>query len=482
MKFLWLLFFICFSASPARAAKDSFEDGTAAFAVGNYEEAERIMRKYEKDQPGAAYIVKMSRLLKKTQKEEIVSYDNTLADLFRGDRSRFEKLGIITRFNEEISGISGAMYVNNLRSAAARGHTPSIFRLGLLHQEGIGLPGNYAAAVSYFEKAAQNGHAEALNTLGLYYRFGIGVKKNPKTAENYYRQAVLKNYPYAFYNLAQMYADQGNFLDAFILSDLGMKRINRDKEKKTYLRTEEIRKQSEKKLSSLQTAYLKKFLPFWLSPVLTQADLNGRKTPEQLPEPPEKMISETPFMTAIKKDAFENRYKTFFPLMPDWVFFNPESPKNPALEGKKTPAPVPGSKEATAALYFREADGRNISLTLDRAESAVPLMVGDIVTLYVYTPLYEDRTTQKGGHMYLKNTAYKIEGRYANGVISTNHAVTLTPLSPETDRREAWLSQSFMIKKDGVSTIRFVPRKTPDGTEAFAHTLKIVAFKGIPPK
>lgn len=76
--------------------------------------------------------------------------------------------------------------------------------------------------------------------------------------------------------------------------------------------------------------------------------------------------------------------------------------KNPDLAGKNLPAPAPEEQQTISALYFRPSDPRFVHLTLTRENSAVPVMVGDILTLTVYTPLYENDATRKGGHMYIK--------------------------------------------------------------------------------
>ena len=172
----------------------------------------------------------------------------------------------------------------------------------------------------------------------------------------------------------------------------------------------------------------------------------------------------------------------FFPLMPYWVPFDSDSPVNPDIKGKTPPAPFPQEEKTIAALYFRPADPRHIDLTLSAKESAIPVMVGDIVTLYVYTPLYENEATKKGGHMYIKNTGYKITVQDPSGIVTGNASVTLTPLSKETARREAWLSRTFIFRAEGAAVIKFTPQPVADGKDIFPHTIKIVAFKGKPPK
>lgn len=476
------LSFFCASALAQTIERDSFDVGVEAFNAGNCGEALRIMKKYEKEQPAAAYVVRVCSLMQKNEKKETVSYDNFLNKLNKGDLSQFDNLGLIDRFNGEISGFSGAMYVHSLRGEAERGGAQAAFRLGLLFQEGRGTDLNFKSATHYFQKAADNGVSEAINSLGVYYRFGIGVKKDEKKAEELLKKAVLKKNSDAYYNLGQLYADQKDFLQAWLLADLGMKQTDPKTEKKKYARIKDLLTKSEKKLSPLQKAYLEKFRPFWLKPVLPAQEAARFHIPREMPLPPLKMIEETPFMKFIRKDAFDNRYKTFFPLMPAWIGVQTPGEKNPALDGKNPPAPAPEEQQTIAALYFRPSDPRFIHLTLSRENSAVPVMAGDVLTLTVYTPLYENDTTRKGGRMYIKNTGYQLNVSDPDGILAANGSFILTPLSAQTVRQESWLSRRFTVRKPGTAVIRFVPQTVPDGRKIFPHTLKIVAVKGTPPK
>ena len=168
--------------------------------------------------------------------------------------------------------------------------------------------------------------------------------------------------------------------------------------------------------------------------------------------------------------------------MPTWVDAATPGKKNPDLAGKNLPAPAPEEQQTISALYFRPSDPRFVHLTLTRENSAVPVMVGDILTLTVYTPLYENDATRKGGHMYIKNTGYRINVRDPAGILAANGSFVLTPLSAQTARQESWLSRRFVIRKEGTAIIHFVPQTVPDGRKIFPHTLKITATKGLPPK
>lgn len=488
MMHFFLQFLICIvfcSSAFAAAEKDTFEDGANAFVYGHYEEAERILRKHERTQPSAVYLLKLIAILKEKEPSATFSYNSIVDSIKRGDVSKFDNLGMIARFSGEISGLSGTRYVQLQLSSAKRGKTDSQFLLGLLHQEGIGVQRNYKIAANWFENAASTGSTEALNSLGLYYRFGIGVNKDEQKAAEYLKKAVLKKNINAFYNYAQMMVDKKDFAQGFILSEIGLSMMKKDTDKKKYLRMENLNKTSEKKLTSLQQAYLEKFLPSWLDPILTPEYLKGRLHPEKLPMPPVEMVDETPFMKALQKDPFDNRYKKFAPLMPNWVPFDATQQINPALTEKTLPSPVPDNPEVIQALYFRRSDPRYIQLTLTKAEAAIPLMVGDIITVTVYTPLLKDEDALPGQHKNLRDTAYKIsqKSRIA-GTLQTDNKISLKPITAKlvSYDTEAWLSQNFSARKPGVAVISFTPQDNEIGKDAFTYTLKVVISEGLPPK
>lgn len=487
MKKAALTFFslLC-AAAPVRAQtvdRDSFEVGVEAYNAGNCAEALRIMKRYEKDQPSAAYVVKVcSLMLEKQSRENGDSSAADAAELRKGDLTRFEKLGMVARFAREVGGISGAAYIAALTAEARKGSPKAAFQLGLLYQEGIGVPHDFKAALRWFDAAAENGHASAMNSAGFYRRYGIGAARDDAKALALYEKSVENGNSFALYNLARLYDDNKNRLKAWLFSDLAVKRLPRD-DKRKIDRARDLRRKADKNLSAFHRAYLAKFRPFAMSAILTPDDLNGAAMPRSLPEPPEKMIEETAFMKFVSKDAFDNRYKVFFPLMPSWVGSDSNGEADPALTGKTLPAPSPEDADAVAALYFRPADPRYVHLTLKNEKSAVPLSVGDVVTLTVLTPLFETPATRKGGHYYIQNTGYDVVLNDPQSVLGAAGSFVLTPLPDDGKRAESWLSRKFKIRRPGTAIVRFTPRKNlPAEEKIFPHAIKIVAVKGKDPK
>lgn len=477
-----LAFFISLlSLSPAAAQtvdRDSFEVGVAAYNAGNCREALRIMKKYEKTQPAAAYVVRVCTLTTVSETDKGTSYEKNLNELAKGDLSQLDKIAMIDRFNGEIGGLSGAMRVNALKTRADGGDPTAAFQLALLYQDGRGVPQSFPAAAKYFQTAANGGNTAAMNALGVYRRFGIGGVKNEQQARELLENALLKNNAFALYNAGRLYIDAKEPLRAAIVTEAGLKRFSKTSDKKRYARMNALAGQAKKMQTPFLRAYLEKYRPYTMR-FLSDGG-KGVATPAELPFPPEKMIEETPFMKFIRKDAFDNRYKVFFPLMPDWAGVG-GGRDNPVLNGKKPPSPAPQDPDALSALYFRPADPRHISLTLHRENSVIPVMVGDTLTLTVYTPLHETASTLKGGHLYVKNTDYTLTFVDPSGVLNPSGDYVLTPVSPETGRTESWLSRRFSIMKEGVATVRFSARKDA-GENVFPYTVKIIAVKGKPPK
>jgi TPR repeat protein len=65
-----------------------------------------------------------------------------------------------------------------LEQAAAQGDAGAQYNLGQLYYDGQGVPQDYAKARQWYEQAAIQGHAKAQNNLGGLYTFGEGVPKD----------------------------------------------------------------------------------------------------------------------------------------------------------------------------------------------------------------------------------------------------------------------------------------------------------------
>ena len=61
---------------------------------------------------------------------------------------------------------------------AEQGHADAQTNIGLLYENGQGVPQNYGEAVKWYRKAAEQGYADAQKNLGVMYADGAGVPQN----------------------------------------------------------------------------------------------------------------------------------------------------------------------------------------------------------------------------------------------------------------------------------------------------------------
>tara|TARA_B100000315_G_scaffold260775_1_gene325087 strand:+ start:1976 stop:2545 length:570 start_codon:yes stop_codon:yes gene_type:complete len=112
-------------------------------------------------------------------------------------------------YNEGVIAYNREDYVEafqNFWQAAEAGDMKAQFNLGLMYENGSGVPQDVKAAVYWYRQAAESGYALAQVNLGLMYENGNGVTQDAKEAVHWYRQAAKDGYVLAQYNLGVMYA------------------------------------------------------------------------------------------------------------------------------------------------------------------------------------------------------------------------------------------------------------------------------------
>lgn len=77
--------------------------------------------------------------------------------------------------------------------------------LGIMYDNGYGVPQDRAQAFRWFERAAGRGYANAQYHLGFMYHHGRGVQRSQSEALRLYRLAAAQGDPAAQYNLGRMY-------------------------------------------------------------------------------------------------------------------------------------------------------------------------------------------------------------------------------------------------------------------------------------
>jgi TPR repeat protein len=75
-----------------------------------------------------------------------------------------------------------------------------------MYLNGRGVPQDYAAAVSWFQKAADQGDPSGQNSLGAMHVNGWGVPQDDVTALSWFRKAADQGYAVAQNSLGGMYA------------------------------------------------------------------------------------------------------------------------------------------------------------------------------------------------------------------------------------------------------------------------------------
>ncbi|HET9482009.1 MAG TPA: tetratricopeptide repeat protein, partial [Candidatus Polarisedimenticolia bacterium] len=90
--------------------------------------------------------------------------------------------------------------------AAAGGHAPSQYRVGLCHGSGRGFKEDLAVANQWYLKAAEQGYTDAQYKLAHSYRVGRGTAVDLGAARHWYLQAAEAGDAQAQYNLGMMYA------------------------------------------------------------------------------------------------------------------------------------------------------------------------------------------------------------------------------------------------------------------------------------
>ena len=88
--------------------------------------------------------------------------------------------------------------------------------LGMLYMSGRGVPKNLNKARNYFEKAIDLGFKRSYGNLGLIYELGgQGIPQDKKKAKHYYKLAAKNGYAPPMFNLANLYAHQKQYKQAF---------------------------------------------------------------------------------------------------------------------------------------------------------------------------------------------------------------------------------------------------------------------------
>ena len=88
---------------------------------------------------------------------------------------------------------------------AIQGHAHAQGNLGVMYNNGRGVPRDYKTALKWYRLAAEQGNASAQFNLGSVFENGEGVRKNKTTAVKWYRLAAKQGHAHAQFNLGVLY-------------------------------------------------------------------------------------------------------------------------------------------------------------------------------------------------------------------------------------------------------------------------------------
>jgi TPR repeat protein len=101
-------------------------------------------------------------------------------------------------------------YQNALREfqpRAEKGDPPAQTMLGMMYENGHGVPQNYKIAFNWYRKAAEQGNPHAQFKLGLMYTKGQGIPQDDKLAVQWYRKAAEQGHDSAHHYLGLKYGN-----------------------------------------------------------------------------------------------------------------------------------------------------------------------------------------------------------------------------------------------------------------------------------
>ena len=98
---------------------------------------------------------------------------------------------------------------DDTHKVAEEGDPTAQYELGIMYQNGEGVPQNYSKAVKWFRKAAKQGDSNAQYRLGLKYSVGHGVPQDYSEAAKWFYKSAEQGNTGAQLSLARMY-DRGN--------------------------------------------------------------------------------------------------------------------------------------------------------------------------------------------------------------------------------------------------------------------------------
>jgi uncharacterized protein len=92
------------------------------------------------------------------------------------------------------------------KRAAAKGQAEAKYNLGVMYEQGRGIPIDYATSAKWYLSAAKDGHMLAQLNVANMYAKGAGTRQDDVAAAKWYEYAASQGEPTAQYNIGNRYA------------------------------------------------------------------------------------------------------------------------------------------------------------------------------------------------------------------------------------------------------------------------------------
>ena len=105
-----------------------------------------------------------------------------------------------------------------IKPLADQGDATAQYHLGVMYDDGHGVPQDYNKAMRWYGKAADKGNAEAQCNLGSMYVKGHGVPQDYNKASMWYEMAASKGNAKAQFNMGEFYASGKGVPQDYVLA------------------------------------------------------------------------------------------------------------------------------------------------------------------------------------------------------------------------------------------------------------------------
>ncbi len=153
------------------------------------------------------------------QTKDEIDFENTLKKAERGLANSQFNLGILYEQGKGVPS-SNVEALKWYQLAAEQGNASAQYNLGVMYDQGKGAPNDDEEALKWYRLAAEQGVEQAQFNLGLRYETGDGVPKNDKEALRWCRLAAEQGNASAQYNLGLRYGTGEGVPQNYVLAHM----------------------------------------------------------------------------------------------------------------------------------------------------------------------------------------------------------------------------------------------------------------------